>query len=405
MEILALTSSYPRFEGDSTAPFVESITRKLGERGYTTHLVLPEHAKWRHPEVDGAIHFHPSRYSPRPSWTPWGYSEALEGGVKIKRPLYALAPIVSISMLRTCNRLAKTRPFDLVHGHWVIPNGPIAALTARRQRLPLVISLHGSDISVAHRSRWLGKVARWSFERADAVTAPSEDLLERARALGARGHLELIPYGGDAEAFQVEPAAAARMRERLLLGESDVAVLGIGRFVHAKGFDDLIQAVARARSARPAIRLVFVGDGDLRDDLRAQVRAAGLEPYVSFVGMAAREEVPEFLAAADMVAVPSVHYAGYVDGLPNVVLEAMAASKPVIATRVGGLPQVVHDGENGLLVDERDPAALAGAIEMLAADGELRRRMGESGRALARGPLSWDAAADRFAAVYERMAR
>ncbi|HSI97256.1 MAG TPA: glycosyltransferase, partial [Gaiellaceae bacterium] len=380
MKILALTSSYPRFEGDPTAPFIESITRHVAARGHSIHLVVPQHSEWRRPPVEDGVRYHTYRYSPRRSWTPWGYSESLQAGVRIRRPLYAVAPIVLLSALRACNRLAKGDEFDLVHAHWVIPNGPIAALTATRHRLPLVISLHGSDVSVAQRSRWMGKASRWSFERAAAVTAPSEDLLERARSLGAKGHLEVIPYGGDADGFLVDPQKATRIRERLGLADTDVAVLGIGRFVHWKGFDDLIEAVALARSTSPEIRLVFVGDGDLREDLRTRVRGAGLDQHVSFVGMASREEVPEYLAAADVVAVPSVHYGGYVDGLPNVALEAMAAARPVVATRVGGLPQVVRDGENGLLVDERDPVGLARAIEALAADGELRRKMGESGR-------------------------
>lgn len=402
MRALAVTSSYPRFEGDPTAPFVEAITRGLAARGHTTDLVVPEHADWRRPASEAGIHFHPCRYSPRRSWTPWGYSESLEGGVKIRRPLYAVAPLVGLSMLRTLGRLGRRRQSDLVHAHWVIPNGPLAAWTAKRYGLPLVVSLHGSDVSVAQRSGWMGRAARWTFARAAAVTAPSEDLIERARALGATGHLEVIPYGGDVEGFRVEPEAAAALRERLGLQASDVVVLGIGRFVHWKGFDDLIDAVGRARAENASIRLVLVGDGDLRDDLRRRVRDTGLEDHVSFAGMATRDEVPQFLAAADLVAVPSVHYDGYVDGLPNVALEAMAAAAPLVVTRVGGLPQVVTDGENGLLVDERDPPALARAIARLAADRDLRRRMGERGRALVSGPLSWEAAAERFEAVYAR---
>lgn len=403
MKVLALTSSYPRFEGDPTAPFVESITRKLADRGHATDLVLPEHAKWNRPPSEHGVRYHLCRYSPRRSWTPWGFSGALEGGVRIRRPLYVLAPVVTLSMHRTARQLAEREQFDLVHCHWVIPNGPIAARVASRYDLPLVISLHGSDVSVAQRSRWIARAARRVLEQAAMVTAPSGDLIERARALGARGDLEVVPYGGDAAEFRVDPGVARSVREQLDVEASDIIVLGIGRFVHWKGFDHLIEAVRRSRAAGWPIRLVLVGDGDLREDLRAQVRAIGLDRHVSFVGMAARDDVPRYLAAADVVAVPSVHYQGFVDGLPNVALEAMAAAKPVIASRVGGLPQVVRDGENGLLVEERDPVGLARAIERLAGDEGLRRTMGKRGRALVEGPMSWDATADQFAAIYERV--
>ena len=118
--------------------------------------------------------------------------------------------------------------------------------------------------------------------------------------------------------------------------------------------------------------------------------------------MASRSEVPGYLAAADIVAVPSIHYQGYVDGLPNVALEAMAAGKALVATRVGGLPQVVRDRENGLLVNERDETALASAIVTLATDPALRGQLGQAGRALIRESLNWDAVGQRFVRIYER---
>jgi glycosyltransferase involved in cell wall biosynthesis len=405
MRILALTSSYPRFEGDPTAPFIESITRGVAALGHNTDLVLPENSRWAHPERERGLRFHPCRYSPRASWTPWGFSESLERGVRIRRRLYVVAPVVGVSMTRCCINLAKRVPFDLVHAHWVIPNGPLGAHVAQRCGLPLVVSLHGSDVSVAQRSAWLGRAARWSFERSSAVTAPSEDLLQRARSLGAKGTLELIPYGGDTETFEVNPRDAVAMRSTLGLTESDVAVMGIGRFVYWKGFDDLVDAIARARESAPSVRLILVGDGDLREDLERRVSRNGLGGLVTFAGMAPRDDVPTYLAAADVVVVPSVHYDGYVDGLPNVALEAMAAARPVIATRVGGLPQVIRDGENGLLVDERDPTALANAIVRLAKDAKLRRTMGELGSALIDSSFNWEIASHRFVDLYERVMR
>jgi len=405
MNMLAITSSYPRYDGDPTAPFIESLTRHIALRGHSIHLVLPANREWRRRSEDDNVHYHPYRYSPLRSWTPWGYSESLEAGVRIRRPLYALAPLVYLTAARTGNAVAKRTRCDVVHAHWVIPNGPIASLVARQQRLPLVISLHGSDISVAERSRWMHPLVRSSFTRAAAVTAPSEDLLERARRLGATGDLVLVPYGADPNALQVDSAERARVRTEMGIGVAEIVVVGIGRFVHWKGFDDLIDAAGRARQRGSNMRLVLVGDGDLRDELQARALALGLGEAVTFVGMAPRAKVPAYLAAADVVAVPSVHHAGYVDGLPNVALEAMAAGKPLIATRVGGLPQVVRDGENGFLVEERDPAALAEAILRLSSDPQLRRTMGAAGRERILESLTWERVAERFCDVLERARR
>jgi glycosyltransferase involved in cell wall biosynthesis len=402
LKVLAITSSYPRYEGDVTAPFIESITRGIADRGHEVHLLLPKHREWARPPSDGSIYYHPYRYSPLSSWTPWGFSESLEGGTRIRKPLYALAPIVAGAALAKARAVLAGGDFDLVHVHWVIPNGPIGARLARSHRLPLVVSLHGSDVSVSERIRPIGRLARSTFARATAVTAPSSDLLERAAGLGAHEPLERIPYGADVNAFDASVNEAAHVRDVLDIPRDAVVVTAVGRFVRWKGFDHLIDAVATAAPSQPNIVLVLVGDGDIRDELVAQTGRLGLDGRVRFAGMVGRDALPSYLAASSIVVVPSVHYDGYVDGLPNVALEAMAAGKPLIATRVGGLPDLVRPDETGLLVEEQDAGALAEAILALARDPERRMRLGVAAQAEMRERRSWASVAERFVNVYER---
>jgi glycosyltransferase involved in cell wall biosynthesis len=401
VRILAITSSYPLSPGDSTAPFVESIVRSVAELGHDVDVLVPEHRGWRRQAVEGRVRYHSYRYSPRRSWTPWGFSESLEGVGKIRKPLYALAPVVVASAVRSAGSLLDEGGFDAVHVHWVVPNGPIGALAARGRRVPLVVSVHGSDVAVAERSFAVGRVARWSFERSAAVIAPSEDLLERARALGGRGRLERIQYGADADALSAPPGAAAALRDRLGLAADDVVVVGIGRLLRVKGFDYLVAAHARAVQDLPQLRLVLVGDGAERGRLAEQVRELELGGSVRLAGTAGRDEIPAYLAAADVVAVPSVRYERYVDGLPNVALEAMGAGRPLVATDVGGLPELVRPGVNGLLVPEKDPRALADAILELARDPDLRERLGAEGRREIREERSWEAVGRRYVELYE----
>jgi glycosyltransferase involved in cell wall biosynthesis len=405
LKILTLTSSYPRFPGDPTAPFIESISRHIAAQGHSIDMVLPENRAWCRPRTEDGLHYHPYRYSPRPTWTPWGYSQSLEAGVRLHPSLYALAPVVFYSARRASLALASRERYDLVHAHWLVPNGVIGASVSRRLGVPLVVSLHGSDISVPERSRWMAAVCRRCFVRAAAVTAPSADLLERARGLGATGDLELIPYGADVEAFRAAPEARAELRARHAFAVEDVVVLGLGRFVRWKGFEYLIDAIARARDSAPRIRLLLAGDGDLDLELRQRVRDREVANEVRFAGMVSRDDIPSYFAATDIVVVPSIHFDGYVDGLPNVALEAMAAGRPLIATRVGGLPQVVQHGMNGLLVDERDAGGLADAIVELAGQPQLRRRMGETGRSMVETSLNWKSVGRRFSEVYERVVR
>jgi glycosyltransferase involved in cell wall biosynthesis len=404
VKILALTSSYPRYEGDPTAPFIESITKGVAALGHSVHLVLPENAAWDHPSVEGTVTYHPYRYSPRRSWTPWGYSEALAQGERIRSGLYALAPVVALSGLRTSRKLLAREQFDLVHAHWVIPNGPIAARALHGHELPLVVSLHGADVTVAERARPFGSMAGWTFSRTNAVTAPSVDLLERARSLGAREPLELVPYGADVTSLAADEQAVEALRVRLGIPRDRIVVTGIGRFVTKKGFSYLIDAFVRARASRDDLQLVFAGDGDLRPELEAQVAALDASADVTFAGMADRATIPAHLGLADVVVVPSIRTEGHVDGLPNVALEAMAAGKPLVATRVGGLPELVRDGSNGLLVEEKSASELASAILTLAGDPALRARLGATARDEIRGERSWESVARRFVEIYERAA-
>ena len=402
MKILAITSSYPRYEGDATAPFVESIVRSVAAQGHAVHVLLPQHREWARPEIEGGVHFHRYRYSPRRAWTPWGFSESLQGGMQIRKPLFALAPIVLASATRAARALLAQGGFDVVHVHWVVPNGPIGALAAPPSRgIPLVISLHGSDVAVSERSRAIGRATRWSFARASAVTAPSRDLLERAAKLGATCRREAVPYGADASSFAVSAGTAASTRLGLGLNADHFVVVGIGRLIPVKGFEYLVDAHAEALRGNPALRLVLVGDGDERAGLEERIRALAVADSVVLVGAVRHEEIPGYLAAADAVAVPSVHFAGFVDGLPNVALEAMAAGKPLIASRVGGLPELVRDHENGLLVDEKSSHALAEAIAALAGDSDLRLRLGAAAQAEIASTRSWEAVAERFVGIYE----
>lgn len=404
MRILVLTSTYPRFDGDPTAPFIESLVRHTARLGHEMHVVVPQHRDWNRPAGEDGVHYHVFRYSPRRSWTPWGYAQSLEGGVRLRRSLVALAPIVFVSASRACRAVVERHAVDVVHAHWIIPNGPIAAFAVRGLGVPLVVTVHGSDVTLAERSRWMRRLARWSLRNAGAVTAVSRHMLERVERLGAHENvLGLIPLGMDLTAFHPDPEAAHRVRTSLGITPDEVVVLGIGRLIEWKGFDYLIEAQKRVRNDAANVRLVIAGDGDMRSALTEQTNRLGLGDCVTFVGAVERGDVPAYYAAADLVAIPSIqHAAGFVEGLGYVALEAQASGRPVVASRVGGLSEVVVDGQTGYLVPERDAGSLANAILDLARDPELRHRLGENARARALAAPSWSDVAERWVDLYAR---
>jgi glycosyltransferase involved in cell wall biosynthesis len=199
---------------------------------------------------------------------------------------------------------------------------------------------------------------------------------------------QIIPWGADPDRFRHGDACA--WRERLRIAPGQRVVLGLGRLVEKKGFAYLVEAFAQVRDGV----LVIAGDGPQRTALA--------KPWVRLAGPVSWREVPDLMAMADIVVVPSVRdRSGNQDGMPTVALEAMAAGKPVVASRLGGLPLVVEDGKTGLLVPPGDAHALAEAIQGLLDAPEVAAAMGGAGREQVERELNWENVARRYVEVYQ----
>ena len=397
-----VASSYPRFSGDSVGSFIEPIARGIAARGHEVHMVAPWHPKWNRPKVDDGVHFHLFHYSPLASLNTFGYAEGMRADVRLRGSAIAIAPLALMSGGFKALRVAQKKRATIMHAHWVIPGGVIGAAAARS--LPLVVSLHGSDVFIAERHAIARQAAKMAFRRASAVTACSEDLRARAVAMGANARMSaVIPYGVDSNAFRPDTGARARGRARLSAGDDVPIVLAVGRLVSKKGFEYLIDATARLTHDFPNLRVAIAGDGDLKDTLRARAEAAGVAGHVQFLGVVPHHEVPDLLAAADVAVAPSVHdEAGNVDGLPNTVMETLASGTPLVATRTGGIGAVATDRETARLVPERDAIALASAIGDLLSQPALRTSIGMHARAFVVRDHSWDRVARDFETIYER---
>ena len=311
------------------------------------------------------------------------------------------APLAMTAGWFKAMRVAQKRGASVMHGHWVVPGGVIASTA--QPRLPLVVSLHGSDVFVAERTPIARAAARRVFGRSGAVTACSPDLADRAIALGAdRTRMQVVPYGVDTGRFKPSEASErAAIRQAAGMPTDALVVVAAGRLVRKKGFEYLIAALPLLRT--PNVHLVIAGAGDLDDELKTRARAAQAAERVHFPGNLGQDSVGAWFGAADVVAVPSVRDdSGNVDGLPNTLLEGLASGAPVVTTAAGGIGSVVEHDRSALVVAERDSKELAAAIDALLADTGRRERLGRAGRALVDERFGWDAAAARFEAAYDR---
>jgi glycosyltransferase involved in cell wall biosynthesis len=400
--VVMVTTSYPRFPGDTIGTFMEPIALGLTARGHQVHVVLPWHSRLTRVGIQDGIHFHPVRYAPHPSLNLFGYAESLRADVHLRPAVFLAAPLALLALVRAARRVSQQVGATLLHGHWLIPGGAIVA--AAGTALPVVTSLHGSDVYLVERHPVARLAARLALRRIDWLTACSDDLRDRTIAIGASaGRIETIPYGVDVERFRPDPDARAACRAALGMAADDVMLFTAGRFVRKKGFEYLIDAVGQLASKYPGVKLVIAGGGDLDEELRTRVRSHDIGRLTQFVGVLSQSEVARHLAAADIAVMPSVRdEAGNVDGLPNTVMEALASGTPLVATMAGGIPSVVTHDRNGLLVPEKNVLALQAALDRLIANPATRVALGAAARADAVMSRTWDLVAELIEQVYDR---
>lgn len=393
-----VTTSYPRFPGDSVGTFMEPIAKSVAARGHEVHIVAPWHPLVRRAEVEDGVRFHFYRYAPHPSLNVFGYAAAMRADVKLRGAAYIAAPLALAAGWRTARAVARQHQATIMHGHWVVPGGVVAASAA--PSLPLVISLHGSDVYIAETLAPARIAAGRAFRRAGWVTACSDDLARRAVALGADpARIDTVPYGVDVARFHPDPERRAAVRMELGVGPGLTLAFAAGRLVRKKGFEYLVEALPYL----PGVVLAIAGAGTLDAELRALTASRNVAERVRFLGDQSQDRIAECLAAADVIVVPSVKDdSGNVDGLPNVVLEALASGTPLVTTAAGGIGAVVEDGRTAFVVPERDPEALAAAVSAVIADPQRAARLGAAARALVDARYGWDRAAERFEAAYAR---
>jgi len=300
-------------------------------------------------------------------------------------------------LLRLWRWFRRHRP-DLVHTHLV--HADLHALAAARiTRIPGVSSVHGAHAS--HRGQPYRSAARAAGRMACRTIAISHYIartLTEARIV-PEDRVRVVHYGVDAKGWASTSAERDTARHAVGLAREDVAVAIVGRLIPGKGHGALVRAVAECRRRGTPLRLLIAGEGDARPRIEALVRAEGIAGAVSFLGFVT--DVSRVMSASDIVAFPTESRLG--EGFGLAALEAMAARRPVVATRIASLPEVIADGQTGLLVNSGDAAALASALERLSFEPGLRSKLGDAGQARGREHFSLDRMVDATIAVYEQL--
>lgn len=313
-------------------------------------------------------------------------------------------PVVSLGMrrgvpdpralVRLANILKRERP--LVLTTFMYHANILGRVGGRLSGVPVVISsIRNENFGGPMRDR----IMRLTDCLADITTINSQFAGNEVvrRGVVPPGKLRVIPNGIDTSQFTWSPTLRARVRGAEGVDSSTFLWLAVGRLEEQKDYPNLLVAFSRVLKHRPDGLLHVVGQGQLRESLEATVRRLGLGKRVRFLGL--RTDIPALLAAADALVLSSAW-----EGMPNVVMEAMAAGKPVVATRVGGVPELIVDGKNGFMVPPKDPEALAGAmLRLMDLPEETRELMGQAGRKHVVAQYSLDRVVEQWEALFREL--
>ncbi len=388
MRILVVTHNYPRFAGDPAGAYVARLAAAAASDGATVQVLAPHAPGTAVDETVGAVRTQRFRYGPA-ALEQVGYRGDTPGRA-FRDPLtLAMAPLYLGQFRRSARRAAARFAPTVVHAHWWFPAGwAVSALD-----VPYVVTSHGSDVRLLDRGGWWRRAGRRVLRRAGAVTAVSrflaQDLERQAGPLAPPVTVASMPV-------DVERFATGRLVQKSV----PPRVLYAGNLVPAKGVDVLLRAHAVLRRRGVVCRLKILGEGPARPELERLAVDLGTASHIDWSPFVPQDRMPAEYGASAITVLPS----RVAEGLGLTLVEALLAGSAVVGTPSGGIPEVVQDGETGLLARGGDPEELANAIARLLEDPALRDRLIATGSARVRDTYSAAAASRRFLALYDAIA-
>lgn len=376
-QILVITSVYPLTPDGNHGAFIREVIVRLQSTGARFTVFAPAYEGSKSYVLED-VKVHRFRYCPKP------FENLVRDGAptKIQRqPLYLLAAALYI-ILGTFQLFwlcVRSRP-DLLHVNWPFPHGLMAWPASKLLGIPMVFSFYGGELLLAKKFPFVANILRWLLPAAREITVISSFTHGLVRQLVASQPLTLIPYGLTIE------AKLAKVRQ-----QSEVPrLLFVGRLDERKGVRYLLEALPLIL-AEQQVKLRIVGKGILEAELKAQCQKLRLDAVVDFLGFVTKEELAEEYATCDIFVLPAiVDSKGDTEGLGIVMIEALAHAKPVVATAVGGIPDVITPEVTGKLVPQKNPEALAKAIVDLIGDPEIAAAMGQKGLLDIQDRFNWN---------------
>ncbi|MBR6316814.1 MAG: glycosyltransferase [Fibrobacter sp.] len=398
-KVLVIGSVYPRFHEDAEVPWLRTSIAHLKKAGLDIQVLAPAYKGLKSHEIDG-IQVNRFRYAPA-NWEMLTHEEGAPSKMASKPWLQLLAIPYIISGFFKCIKICRKFKPDIIHAHWPFPHAYIALGAAKLFRIPLVLNFHGAELLLIRKKKWVKPLLKFAIGQAQAVFANSSFTASKIKAL-RDVTVEWSPYGTTLPCLPREGGDLPL--PHLINGK--FKILFVGRHIERKGIRYLIEAAKYLPRDQFEIRIV--GVGDLTEELKklASESATPNSAEIIFTGKLSPEALANEYRTANVFTLPAiVDSKGDTEGLGVVLIEAMELGLPIVASNVGGIPDVVVDGVSGILVPEKDPQALASAYKRLAAEPELVKQLLAGSRKRIAECFTWDGIIERQIAVYNKLAK
>ncbi|HOS45981.1 MAG TPA: glycosyltransferase [Paludibacter sp.] len=396
--VLVLTSTFPRWEHDKEPAFVYELCRRLTADYDVTVLAPRSPGSKDYEEMSGLRVFRFPYFMRR-----WENLATHSGGILNRlraNPLnYLLVPIFLLGQLLALIRLLRHERFDLIHAHWLIPQGLISVLgiILSRRKIPLVCTSHGGDL-FALQNGFFQRLKRWVMDSSAVLTVVSTAMKKMVVEMGVdREKVGVIPMGVDLRNKFIPDDNVKR---------NDTEILFVGRLVEKKGVRHLLEALPSVLDRYPNAWLTIAGAGPLEEDLRILAQRLDLREKIDFLGMVSQDQLPILYRRAVLAVFPFVvAESGDQEGFGLVQVEAMGCECPVIAGDLPAIHDSITNEESGLLVPSGNSELLADMIIRALNDSELCCRLAREGRKRVVEKFDWGVIAEKYVDLFKKMIR
>lgn len=400
INVLVTATTFPRWANDPQPPFVQILSKRLAEF-FSVSVLCPYAKGAKEFEADAGLSIYRYKYLPFGLGT-LAYDGGIVPKLKQNKLNYLQVPSLVLMQFVKVSQLVKLLSIDVIHAHWIIPQGLIAVLykSIVNNKVKILATSHGGDI-LGFRGTVGTVLKRFVLRRIDRLTVVSNALRDEAIKYGCTCDIQVSPMGIDTRTFNPDRSDTSIRSEYGITGPF---LLFVGRLVEKKGLEYLIRAMHKVLASHPTSKLLVIGDGPFKKQLEELTGELQLQKAIIFAGSKSHEQLPVYFATADIFIGPSiVAESGDSEGFGLVFAEAMSCGAPVIATDLPAVRDIVIEGETGFLVRQKDSDHIAERVLDVLNSGATLDDMRKAARRHVEINFDWDVVTKRYVGIINTM--